>query len=657
MKQRIPTLILTALVSAGLSACGGGDDNAVAVTPTPTPIPAPSPTPTPVGSKTGQFYDAQVAGLEYVTSSDATQQLTDASGTFSYRDGDTVTFSVGGIVIGQSKGKSKVTLADFDPANPLSDKVIARARLLQTLDADQNPDNGIAIEAASRAALKGKTLPLDNMQAFDAVASGVLGKTPVSVASTREHFESTLAMLGATATTKVDASGVTLEISKYRVQVPEKFNVPYPGSDAGIKAAFPQGFPLSIGSSLAYKGKDADGSLLFYILTDRGPNGDSPDQADGKKSKVFPAPGFNPKIGLMRLKGGVATVESTTDLKDVDGSKMSGLPIPAEMVGATNEVALSESLSKLAVANDIHGIDPEGLSLDQGGKLWLTDEYSPYLAQLDPATGRLLRKLAPGAGLPEIIKNRQANRGFEGVAVTPSGKVVAMVQSILSLPDAPDSNNKVQKTSKSPVIRLVEYDPATGATRMLAYPFDTALYGKAKDAKLGDLIALSDTKFLLIEQGEQKDGIVHNMLVLIDISAATDLTGKKINSLDVEYQSDLAVIKAAGVIPATRKVLADLRDAKFGWIAEKAEGLTLIDANTIALTNDNDFGLSGKIIDDKGTALKGDDCSQDANGALTGSKCTTLTKPKYRIGRGSDDERPSRLWVIRFGVAFKDIPL
>ncbi|MBM3114367.1 esterase-like activity of phytase family protein [Jeongeupia naejangsanensis] len=657
MKQCIPPLMLATLMTAGLVACGGGDDGGATSAPAPAPTPAPTPVPSP-GAKTGQFYDAAVAGLEYTTSSGGNAiGMTDASGVFSYRDGDAVTFRIGDLVLGQTKGKDKVTLADFDPANPLSDKVIARARLLQTLDADHDPDNGIAIEAAARNALKGKTLPLDDMQAFDAAASGVLGRAPVSAASAREHFESTLAMLGGTATTKVNASGVTLEISKYRVQVPTGFHVAYPGSDAGIKAAFPQGFPLSIGSSIAYKGKEADGSQLFYILTDRGPNGDSPDQVDGKKSKVFPVPGFNPKIGLMRLKNGVARVESTTDLKDVDGSAMSGLPIPDGSVGASNEVALNEALGKLAPGYSPHGIDPEGLSIDKDGKLWLTDEYGPFLAQLDPATGKLLKKLAPGSGLPAIIAKRQANRGFEGVAVTPSGKIVAMVQSILAMDDAKDSNNKAQKTSKAPVIRLVEYDPANGATRMLAYPFDTALYGKAKDAKLGDLIALSDTRFLLIEQGEQKDGVVHNMLVLIDTSAATDLTGKTVNGLEVEYQSDLAVIKTAGITPVAKRVLADLRDAKFGWVAEKAEGLTLIDASTIALINDNDFGLSGKIIDDKGVSLKGDDCSQDANGTLTGSKCATLVNPKYRIGQGSDDERPSRLWIIRFGTPLKDIAL
>lgn len=47
-----------------------------------------------------------------------------------------------------------------------------------------------------------------------------------------------------------------------------------------------------------------------------------------------------------------------------------------------------------------------------------------------------------------------------------------------------------------------------------------------------------------------------------------------------------------------------------GWAAEKAEGLTLIDDSTIALANDNDFGLKTKIFDANGVEVDGADVTR-----------------------------------------------
>jgi len=93
----------------------------------------------------GIFLDAAVDGIAYVSGSQT--GYTDENGTFKYESGKTVTFSVGNILLGQAKGKSIITPIDLvSGATECTDPVVTNIiRFLQTLDADENPNNGILI--------------------------------------------------------------------------------------------------------------------------------------------------------------------------------------------------------------------------------------------------------------------------------------------------------------------------------------------------------------------------------------------------------------------------------------------------------------------------------------------------------------------------------
>ena len=447
---------------------------------------------------------------------------------------------------------------------------------------------------------------------------------------------------------------------KAMLQVQDAQMVPYAGTDSGIHAAHPKGFSLAVGSGLAYIGEDGSGGKLFWGITDRGPNADSPDYIKdtgaSSKSKVFPAPNFVPKIAKILLKNGQASILEIVELKTASGLPMSGLPVPPGVVGNSKEIALNESLALLGKGYDENGIDPEGIALEKDGKhAWISDEYGPFLARVELATGKLVQNPPPGSALPKIIKNRQPNRGAEGVAVTPNGKVYLIVQSIMEMPDVKLPDGATAKTSKAPFVRLVEYDPSNGQTRQFAYPIDTAMYDKAKDAKIGDLVAINDTQFALIEQGSYKaDGQVHNLIYTIDLAQASDISSAKLpNGLDLEYASSLAEVQSAGVQVASKGLIADMAQ-DHGWTAEKMEGLALIDAHTLALINDNDFGVQASLRDAAGASFKPDDCSINAALQFSGKKCTGTAPYTYSVGSAPAAEQAIHLWLLRLPKTLGD---
>ncbi|WP_291327500.1 esterase-like activity of phytase family protein [Desulfovibrio sp. UCD-KL4C] len=383
------------------------------------------------------------------------------------------------------------------------------------------------------------------------------------------------------------ACAADFQIDKYEIETPLKYNVPYSGKYVDN---FPQGFSIGIGSGMTYVGLAKDGTRIFYAIGDRGPNASSPYVlVDGKKipSKVFPAPDYTPSYGAIGLKNGKVTLLSRIEIKDVKGHKISGRPLPPNFVGSTGEIPLSDSYKILSY--DKEGLDTEGIAIDKkDGNLWICDEYGPFIVKIDANTGRIIKKYSPGKELPAIIAKRQPNRGMEGIAVTPSNKILGAVQSIC------DIDGKVS-ASKAPFTRLVWLDPETGETKMFAYPVDVEAYKKCKDVKIGDLQAVSDSKFLIVEQGKGKDGL-RNIIYLIDINGATDLTNKKtVKGDELEMVSGVDELKSLGIKMATKKEIISLRE--HGWKPSKAEGLALLpDMKTIAVCSDNDFGFGSVAI-------------------------------------------------------------
>ena len=461
-----------------------------------------------------------------------------------------------------------------------------------------------------------------------------------------------------TQSTPLGAVGVT--VTRHVVAVPAALNVPYEGADPHVQQDFPDGFSPSYGSGLAFKGVGSDGDLEFFCLTDRGPNGDGPrlpslDGAGMMDSKLFPAPGFTPAIGLLRVGAHGAALASSLPIRISPTLMASGLPLPHAA-----EIPLHDALRFDAGGKAVFhagGIDSEAIAYDRRrGVLWVADEYGPFLMKIDPDSGAMLERYAPGSGLPPILARRRANRGMEGMTLDPATDTLhAFLQSPLSDGAAPYAvTEKVEKIERyAAFLRWVEFDPASASTlRMMAYPLAGAQFadGRTGNAKLGDVVALGGGKFIVIEQGEGKHGHVFNKLMLVDTAAATDIGAAAFNPATADLErssmggSPVNGADWSAVTPLKKTELLSLNG--IGWVAEKAEGLALVDAHTLAITNDNDFGMATRVFDAVGNEVVDADVTGfevDAGGNIVAGSAATN---RVRVARGA--ERELSLWLLSF---------
>ncbi|MEC5344302.1 esterase-like activity of phytase family protein [Brenneria populi] len=424
------------------------------------------------------------------------------------------------------------------------------------------------------------------------------------------------------------------QVTRYVVSFPKGDHVAYQGKFAGN---FPNGLPVGIGSGLYFVGKQGD-DLLFTTLTDRGPNADAPLAGD-KEAKIFANPDFTPLVMDIKVSAGAAQATNPRALHDEQGP-IDGLPLPDDLIGSTNEVALNDAL--LPLKSSKRGLDTEGIAPDGKGGFWLCDEYGPFLIHID-AQGKILQKFGPtpiggeqsvATGLPNIIKWRQPNRGFEGLTRLPDGNLVMAVQSTLDIDNK--SKNKARFT------RLVIFNPENGASRMVGYPINVDSYKKAKDAKIGDIVALDNQRILLVEQGKDKDKQMQNRIYLVDLSQATDLTPFDADGKSPEFD-DGERLEKRGIRLAQKQELVDLR--KLGWRQEKVEGLAIVDKQTLAIVNDNDFGLRAILKSPVKAKDKADDYQVGADGKLT--RDGQATDASLEIVPLQKPESDNELWLIK----------
>jgi hypothetical protein len=357
-------------------------------------------------------------------------------------------------------------------------------------------------------------------------------------------------------------------------------------------------------------GGSAGATLRLWAVTDRGPNG-TVKSPTGKRRTLL-APDFVPTIVSFDLERdpsalprGVA-LAGTTPLAGRTGRPLSGRPN-----GIGNDEPILDAAGEHAVATDPNGIDSEGLIRLRDGSFWMAEEYRPSLLEVS-AEGRVFRRYVPrGHSLPQAdmavvdvlpaeYGSRRDNRGFEALAVSPDeSRLWALVQSPLDHPrpkTAKDTGN----------VRLLAFDlrtkrPAAEHLYRLGDPADPNYLTKGAppaDGKLCAMAALGADSLLVLEQSEE--GLAR--LYRCSLAAASDTLGRAADAPALEEIADLA---AAGIVPVTKRLVADLAPLRPRMISDvyrdavtdpaaaelKLEGLAVVGPRQIAIVNDNDFGV------------------------------------------------------------------
>ena len=395
-----------------------------------------------------------------------------------------------------------------------------------------------------------------------------------------------------------------------------------------------------------------DNIVTFYAVPDRGPNADNIGKADitsgypagvtQQNVRPFKLPDYQGRIvkfKLYRDSGKVFLVDNIM-LTSPSGTPITGrgnaagideVPVAFTSKSYPNkDYSDKDGNTYHALDYDPYGGDFEGILIDPEDKtFWMCDEYRPAIYQFD-ANGKMLnRYIASGTAaadslastspgyygsetLPAVYQKRRANRGFEGLALDHhNGVIYAFIQTPMYNPDSSTKNN-------SDVIRIVgisKYDGTVVAEYIYLLERNAGSgHSLKRTDKIGDAVYVGkesgDMRFLVMERDSSapSDGMTgHKYVYEIDLSYATNMRSTSTltaiadrdgtdgsKTLEQMTAGDLA---SAGIKTAFKLKLFNL--PSLGYMpSDKPEGLAVLPDGSIAVINDNDFGLAGAGVSD-----------------------------------------------------------
>ncbi|MGE5306603.1 MAG: esterase-like activity of phytase family protein [Alphaproteobacteria bacterium] len=361
----------------------------------------------------------------------------------------------------------------------------------------------------------------------------------------------------------------------------------------------------SVGSDLWRSSNDGPGE--FWLITDRGPNGQI--KVGGETRYTFWVPEFNPTILKVKAEGSEIRILEAIPIVGQSGKPVTGLPNLKSRDNTPYDYSGHKQL-----AFNVNGLDSEALVRTAAGDFWIAEEYGPSLLHLD-RTGKVVKRYLPqgvnlsGADypvaevLPAIFGLRKINRGLEGLALSRDQKTLyAVLQSPLLNPD-----KKTGDASRN--TRVIVFDiQSEKVTAEYVYRFEPAREfdpnpkTKPSEMKLSGVVFLNPRNLLILER---TDSVAKLYSVALD--GASNILNSRWDvppwddpksSLSLEALQDPSL---AGVRVLPKSLVIDLKP--FAEVPEKIEGIAVIDRNTIAVSNDNDFDSEENKYDADGNNL------------------------------------------------------
>jgi hypothetical protein len=266
------------------------------------------------------------------------------------------------------------------------------------------------------------------------------------------------------------------------------------------------------------------------------------------------------------VHGGTGTVEvlSFVQLRDPDGK------VP---------FALYRSDRLLTGAD----FDIESVRLATDGTFWFGEEFGPFLLHTD-ASGRVLKAPVPLPGVqspqnPYLTDPNawtlRASRGFEGMALSVDGKTLyPMIEGALR--SDPDPRRRILNQFD------LRADAYTGRTWW--YHVDSGF----PDAVIGDLTALDEHRFVLIERDDdQGTGARQKKVYLIDL-----------RRVDADGFLEKRLVLDLLNIPDPNGISLPARPGEFGvgdpfsFPLQSVESLEVLGGERLLIANDNNYPSS-----------------------------------------------------------------
>ncbi|MBK7872036.1 MAG: choice-of-anchor I family protein [Saprospiraceae bacterium] len=396
---------------------------------------------------------------------------------------------------------------------------------------------------------------------------------------------------------------------------------------------------------------------VFYTIPDRGPNEEpiSPtsvttpaDLGAGALSPLrpFKLPDYQARIVKFEvdiLTGSVTFGETLLNRMDGDQikpitgkgnvigfdetpvQKLKVFPDTTTVYDGIDYLDTTTNIGYRELSPDPYGGDFEGIVKDKDGNFWACDENRPSLYKFAPDGMMIERYVPKGTAaltlpilgfsleegfygketLPEVYSKRWANRGFEAIAYDSDEDIIyGFIQSPMFNP-----GNSTQ--NKSDVIRILGINPEDG-TPVSEYVYllernrDGGLAQSRVD-KIGDAVYTGNGKFLVLERDssfpEDEEG--KKYVYEINLVGATNIVNTPLSlqdSIGSNGEKTLELMSAdelgaAGIVAVHKTKILNL--PSIGYLpSDKAEGIALLPNGTIAVLNDNDFGLAGAGITD-----------------------------------------------------------